>query len=89
MDACPRPPIEYPCRVPLKVIGKFRLLQSEQVAEVILEHLGPQPEADQAPSAKLKGTYISYTYWVTLPDEHAERPLREAIMALPGYVMQL
>ncbi len=89
MDACPRPSIEYPCRVPLKVIGRQGVLDPGRVAELILEHLGPQPEADREPTANAIGAYISFTFWVALPDEHAERPLREAFLALPGYVMQL
>jgi hypothetical protein len=36
-----------------------------------------------------KGPYVSHTFWVVLPDERAEAPLREAIHALPGVVMQL
>ncbi len=83
------PQVDYPCRVPLKVIGKADLLDPERVAALILERLGPQPEADRAPTANRKGAFISYTFWVTLPDEEAERPLREAIHALPGCVMQL
>lgn len=89
VDACPRPEIEYPCRVPFKVIGKEGLLRPERVAELILQRLGPQTEQDRIPSVNRKGAYISYTFWVTLPDASAERPLREAIHALPGCVMQL
>ena len=84
-----RPEIEYPTRVPMKIIGKGGVLDPERVAELIQAHLGPQPEADRAPSARENGAFISYTFWVTLPDEHAERPLREAIHALPGCLMQL
>lgn len=83
------PTIQYPCRVPLKVIGKEGILDPERVALLVREHLGPQPETDREPSAHRKGAYISYTFWVVLPDEGAERPLREAIHALPGCLMQL
>jgi len=89
MTACPSPQIEYPCRVPLKVIGKIGLLDPAQVAALILTHLGPQSEADLAPTSNLKGAYIAYTFWVTLVNEKVEQPLREAFLALPGYVMQL
>ncbi len=89
MDTCPRPEIDYPCRIPLKVIGKEGVLDPVRVAELIQHHLGPQAEDDGQPTAHRKGAYISYTFWVVLPDEGAERPLREAIHALPGCVMQL
>jgi len=89
MQACSRPEIVFPCRVPLKVIGKIGVLDPALVAELILAHLGPQAEADRMPTVNQKGAYISYTFWVLLPDEQAERPLREAIHGLPGCVMQL
>jgi len=79
----------FPCRVPLKIIGKEGVLDAVRVAELISQHLGPQAQGDRLPSAHSKGAYISYTFWVVLPDEDAERPLREAIHALPGCVMQL
>lgn len=84
-----RPKITYPIRVPFKVIGRLGVLNPEQVLELIYAHLGPQAEGDRLPTAHRKGAYISYTFWVVLPDEGAERPLREAIHALPGCVMQL
>jgi len=84
-----RPEIEYPTRVPMKIIGKSGVLDPERVAELIQAHLGPQPEGDRAPSARENGAFISYTFWVTLPNESAERPLRGAIHALPGCLMQL
>jgi hypothetical protein len=65
------------------------LLEAARSTELIQQHLGPQPEADLAPTANTNGAYIAYTFWVTLPDEHAERPLREAFRLLPGYAMQL
>jgi putative lipoic acid-binding regulatory protein len=89
MEACLRPEITFPCRVPLKVIGKIGVLDPARVAALIQEHLGPQAEEDREPSVKQKGPYLSYTFWVTLPDEGAESPLRLAIHALPGCVMQL
>ncbi len=81
--------LTFPCRVPLKVIGKEGVLDPVRVEELIRQHLGPQAEGDRLPTAHRKGAYISYTFWVVLPDEGAERPLREAIHALPGCVMQL
>lgn len=89
MQACPRPQIDYPCRVPLKVIGRAAELRAERVAELILAHLGPQPEGDLSPTSNAKGAYISYTFWVTLRDATVEAPLREAIHKLPGVVYQL
>jgi putative lipoic acid-binding regulatory protein len=83
-----RPDITYPTRVPLKVIGRLEELRAEMVMALIAEHLGPQ-EGDGDHQANCKGAYISYTFWVVLPHEHAERPLREAIAKLPGHVMQL
>lgn len=89
MDTCRRPVVIYPSRVPIKVIGKEGVLSPERIMELIPQHLGPQPEADRTWSANRKGAYISYTFWATLPDENAEKPLREAIHSLPGFVMQL
>lgn len=89
MDFCRRPHVEYPCRVPIKVIGREMELDPLRVMKLIQEHLGQQDKGDSLPTAHRKGAYISYTFWVVLPDEGAERPLREAIHALPGCVMQL
>jgi len=84
-----KPHMEYPARVPLKVIGRMEELQAEMILALILEHLGPQESADQAHQANCKGAFISFTFWITLPHEQAELPLREAIAKLPGHVMQL
>lgn len=89
MQDCPRPEVTYPCRVPIKVIGKCGVLDPAQVVDLIQKQLGPQPVSDRQPTSNQKGAYISYTFWVVLPDEAAERPLREAIHGLPGCVMQL
>jgi putative lipoic acid-binding regulatory protein len=84
-----RPQMDYPARVPLKVIGRMGELQPEMVLELVLAHLGPQAEGDQRHQANCKGAFVSLTFWVVLPHEHAEKPLREAIQKLPGVVMQL
>jgi putative lipoic acid-binding regulatory protein len=89
MDACRRPEITYPTRVPLKVIGRQEELRPDMVLELILAHLGPQPEGAVQHQANCKGAFISYTFWVTLPHGQAETPLREAIQRLPGVVTQL
>ncbi|MCE1228746.1 MAG: DUF493 domain-containing protein [Firmicutes bacterium] len=89
LDACPRPLETFPTRVPLKVIGRHGELIPEAIAELVAKHLGPQPEADQVWTSRPHGAYIAHSFWVTLPDENAELPLRTAIQALPGYVMQL
>lgn len=86
---CRRPEISYPFRVPMKVIGRLEELRPEMVLNLILQHLGPQAEGDEQHHANCKGAFISYTFWVTLPDDQAEKPLREAIQKLPGVVMQL
>jgi len=88
-EACRRPEIAYPCRVPMKIIGRQEELRPDMVMELILAHLGPQSEGDERHQANCKGAFISYTFWVTLPDDQAETPLREAIQKLPGVVMQL
>ncbi len=82
-------PPDFPQRVPLKIIGRADELRAEMVAELIQIHLGPQPEGDERHQANCKGAFISYTFWVTLPHDQAEAPLREAIAKLPGHVMQL
>jgi putative lipoic acid-binding regulatory protein len=84
-----KPDVTYPTRVPLKVIGRLEELRAEMVLALILEHLGPQEGEDAKHQANCKGAYISYTFWISLPHEHAELPLREAIAKLPGHVMQL
>ncbi|MBK8725953.1 MAG: DUF493 family protein [Holophagaceae bacterium] len=84
-----KPHMDYPARVPLKVIGRLEELRADMVLALILEHLGPQEGEEAQHHANCKGAFISYTFWVTLPHEHAELPLREAIAKLPGHVMQL
>ena len=82
-----RPIQEFPQRAPLKIIGRGEEMDPQAMAAVILAHLGPQ--AEPAPTLRRNGAYSSYTFWVILPDEGAERPLREALHRLPGVVMQL
>ena len=74
-------------RVPIKVIGREGILDPSAISAIILEHLGEIDEAGW--HSKKKGEYVSYTFRVALPNEHAEEPLRKAIHALPGVVMQL
>jgi len=78
---------EFPQRAPLKIIGRGAEMDPQAMAAVILAHLGPQPEPE--PTLRQNGAYTSYTFWVILPDEAAEKPLREALHQLPGVVMQL
>jgi putative lipoic acid-binding regulatory protein len=86
---CARLIQEFPQRVPLKVIGRGAELDPERILALIQEHLGLQPATDCGHTANQRGAYTSLTFWVTLPDEGAELPLRQAIQALPGVVMQL
>ena len=84
----------YPARVPMKIIGRTGELKPDAVAALIFRNLRSTPlppawEQELQFAEQPKGKWISYTYWVVLPDEHAERPLREAIQRLPGVVMQL
>jgi len=88
-EACRRPEISYPFRVPMKVIGRQEELQPDLVLALILAHLGPQAPGDERHQSNAKGAFISYTFWITLPNDQAETPLREAIQRLPGVVMQL
>ena len=89
MESCRRPEVVYPCRVPMKVFGHLETLRAEALAEVIHAHLGQGAEEPAARTEQRKGAWISYTFWIVLPDEHAERPLRESIQKLAGVVMQL
>jgi putative lipoic acid-binding regulatory protein len=82
-------PTSFPQRVPMKVIGRSGELHPEMLLSLILEHLGPQADGDQAHQAHCKGAFISHTFWITLRTATEERPLREAIARLPGYLMQL
>ena len=86
-EPCPAP--TYPQRVPLKIIGRGAEMDPVRIAALILRHLGPQPAADLAHGTHQRGAYTSLTFWVTLPDAAAELPLRTAIQALEGVVMQL
>jgi putative lipoic acid-binding regulatory protein len=77
----------FPQRVPLKIIGRDDVLEISAIASIILDHLGEQDETDW--HSNKKGGYVSYTFWVVLPDKHSEERLRKAIHALPGIVTQL
>ena len=81
-----KPHVEFPIRVPIKVIGHAAQLDPEVLERAMGEALGAQPERDHTHN---HGRYVSYTFWITLPDEHAEAPLRRAIQAVPGVVTQL
>jgi len=83
------PALPFPQRVPLKVIGRGAEMDPALIAGLILAHLGEQPEADRVHGSNQRGAFTSLTFWVTLPDAEAELPLRTAIQALPGVVMQL
>ena len=85
----PLPPPTFPQRVPFKIIGRGAEMEPARMAALIEEHLGPQPEGDRGHTQNQKGAFISFTFWVTLPDEAAEAPLRKALQDLPGVVMQL
>lgn len=89
MDSCARPHVEYPTRVPLKVIGKAGELVPDAIASLIHQHLGAFGEETPTWSSKKVGQYTSFTFWVTLPDAESETPLRVSIQKLPGFVMQL
>ena len=77
----------FPQRVPIKIIGREGVLDHSAIASIIFDRLGEQDRTGW--HSNKKGAYVSYTFWVVLPDEHAEEPLRKAIHALPGVVMQL
>lgn len=79
----------FPQRVPLKIIGHAALMDRGAMIRVIQEHLGPQCETDRNPSENSKGAYVSLTFWVLLPHDQAEAPLRAALQTLAGVVMQL
>jgi putative lipoic acid-binding regulatory protein len=79
----------FPQRIPLKVIGRGAELDPDRIAALILAHLGAQPAEDEGCRTNQRGAYTSLTFWVTLPHAQAELPLRTAIQALPGVVMQL
>lgn len=78
----------------MKIIGRATVLEPERIAALVFQHLKiTDPLSGWQGilqfSERPKGSWISYTFWITLPDEHTERPLREAIQRLPGVVMQL
>ncbi len=89
MESCPRPVQDWPQRVPLKVMGRREELRPDMVADLIRAQLGPQGEDEGASHTNCKGAFVSYTFWVTLPDAEAELRLRERIAKLPGYALQL
>jgi hypothetical protein len=81
------PGTSYPQRVPIKIIGRDGILDHSAIASIIAEQLGEQDRREW--HSNRKGPYVSHTFWVVLPDECAEAPLRGAIHALPGVIMQL
>lgn len=81
--------MEYPCRVPLKVIGIAHELKPETIQSLIEEQLGPQAVEENGFTSKKHGAYASYTFWISLPDDRAERILRTKIQQIHGYVMQI
>ena len=87
--ACLRPDQDWPQRIPLKVIGRLGELRHDMIADLIRAQTGPQGEDESASGTNCKGAFVSYTFWVTLPDAAAELSLREQVTKLPGYVMQL
>ena len=87
--ACPRPQQDWPQRVPLKVLGRLGELRPDMLSDLILAQLGPQGEDREAAGTNCRGAFVSFTFWITLPDAEAELRLRESICKLPGYVMQL
>ncbi|MBI4911322.1 MAG: hypothetical protein HY823_01155 [Acidobacteria bacterium] len=89
MDACPRPDQTWPQSVPLKIIGRREELLPEMIAELLRLHLGPGDHGEGRHQANCRGPYVSFTFWVTLPDPASELTLREGFTKLPGYVMQL
>jgi len=88
-EETPRLEQVFPQRVPLKVIGRAEEMDPAAMAALIERHLGPQTEEDRQHYTNQKGAYTSFTFWVVLPNELAELPLRTALQALPGVVMQL
>ena len=85
----PLPSQDFPQRVPLKIIGRGAEMDPVRMAVLIETHLGPQPQTDRLHTQNQKGAYTSFTFWVTLPHDQAEAPLRQALQELPGVVMQL
>jgi hypothetical protein len=83
------PSQEWPQRVPLKVIGRLGELSPDMIVGAILGQLGPQGPEQGTSGSNCKGAFVSYTFWVTLPDAESEAPLRAALARLPGYLMQL
>jgi len=88
MQEPPTEPI-YPRRVPLKVIGWSQQISEAKLTALIQEHLGPFLPDSGLDHINQKGAYSSFTYWILLPDEESERPLREAIHRMPGVIMLL
>jgi hypothetical protein len=78
----------------MKIIGRAEEMDPEAIAVLVYRHLHDRelPETWAAEldfASRPKGAWMSYTFWIVLPHELAEKPLREAIQALPGVVMQL
>jgi hypothetical protein len=78
----------------LKIIGRATELEPERIAALIFQRLrssslSPGWREELQFAERPNGQWVSYTFWVTLPDEDTECPLREAIQQLPGVVMQL
>ncbi|MDR2561105.1 MAG: DUF493 domain-containing protein [Holophagales bacterium] len=77
----------FPHKAPMKIIGVEGTLDPSAIQSIIAAHLGEQEEPHWR--SNKKGSYVSYTFWVELPDRASEERLRKAIHVLPGVVMQL
>jgi putative lipoic acid-binding regulatory protein len=77
----------FPHKVPIKIIGVEATLDPSAIQSIIAGQLGEQEEPQWR--SNKKGGYVSYTFFVELPDRASEERLRKAIHALPGVVMQL
>jgi len=77
----------FPQKAPIKIIGVEGTLDPSAIQSIIAGQLGEQEEPQWR--SNKKGSYISYTFWVELPDRASEERLRKAIHALPGIVMQM
>ena len=77
----------FPVRVPIKVIGREGILDPAAIASIIFDRIGEQDRTGW--HSKKKGTFVSHTFWIQIPDLEMEANIRKAVHELPGVVMQL
>ena len=71
--------LEFPCRFPIKVMGRDTLEFRPDILATITEHAGEIPEDDVRMQPSSKGSFVSLTVTITA---ESRRQLDEVYLAL-------